>query len=122
MASQPGNEFREPAVQGFVQVNSIPPGAEIFVSSEFVGKTPLNLPLVPGKYVLTAEFKERTSRPRPVTVTADGTSQVSFDFRTGSGSTGRTVRRPKKKVDESPLTKIGRSIRNIFTTDEPKKR
>ena len=115
--------YRHTFPRGTVRVVSTPPGAEIFVGPDSVGEAPLEIPLPPGAHVLTAEFKDRTSRPRRVTVAVDALESVNFDFRTSAPSAAnRPVRRPKKKVEESALTKISRSIKNLFSADKSKKR
>jgi PEGA domain len=106
---------------GTVKVMSIPPGAEIFESEESLGTAPLELPLIAGTHTLTAEYKDRTSRPRRITIIEGGTETVRFDFSTSSETTARQPRRvKKKKTEESAFIKIGRSITNFFTDHKKK--
>ncbi len=121
VAEHGATEFAHDFPRGFVHVESTPPGAEIFVGEDAVGKAPLDLPLPPGSHVVTAEFQDRTSRPRKVEVVAGEEDKLSFDFRPSASTTSRTARRPKK-IEESALTKISRSIQNLFNGDKTKKR
>jgi hypothetical protein len=116
-------EYRHTFAHGLVHVDSTPPGAEIFLGENSAGRTPLDLPLPPGAHVLTADWENQTSRPRKIAVFADKAESVNFDFRTGTtGSSTVRKRRRAPKKPESAFTKIGRSLKNIFSSDKSKKR
>ncbi len=119
---EPSTEFVHEFPQGTVRVESAPTAAEIFVGDDLVGKAPLDIPLPPGAHIITAEYKDRTSRPRNITVVAGEKDKLSFDFRTSNATTTKGVRRRPKKKEETALTKIGRSIQNFFGGDKTKKR
>lgn len=46
------------AVQGTANINTVPSGADVFINNEAVGKTPIAVPLIGGKYSLTASLKD----------------------------------------------------------------
>ena len=114
--------FHHAFPHGTIKIESLPPGAEIFYGEDSLGQAPLEIPLPAGTHTLTAEFNDRTSRPRSVTLKEDELQSLRFDFRTSEGSTsGRKTRRVKKPAEESALTKVGRSIKNFFSSGKPKK-
>jgi hypothetical protein len=77
--------------------------------------TPLKVTVLEGTHMITADLNDRTARPRTVRIAPNEVESIRFDFTT-SASTAKSTRsrKPKKKVEESTFTKIGRSIKNIF--------
>jgi serine/threonine protein kinase len=110
-----------PSPSGSINVESQPAGAEIFCDGVSMGRAPLALNREPGTYVLTAKFEGRTARPRNAVVTDSGKETVRFIFERQASSTTRRTAKKKPAPEESAFTKIGRSIKNIFTNDKPKK-
>jgi serine/threonine protein kinase len=119
-----GTTLLEPEfAHGILKATSEPDGAEIFSDGKLLGTAPLEIPLPPEKYVITARQGGRTAKPRTVTLAADETEDVRFDFRTGtSTSTKSKNRRPrKKKVEDTVVTKIGRSLKTFFSGQKSRK-
>ncbi|MFN3198817.1 MAG: PEGA domain-containing protein [Bradymonadia bacterium] len=86
-----------------VQVQSTPPGADVYVAEVFQGKTPLTVKLKPGDHVLKLSKAGFEPEDRPVTVKADAKGPI-------------TVKIPLKVVAE-PTTALTRTERTIERTD-----
>lgn len=120
VAERGPTRFQQVFPHGTLKVESLPAGAEIYYGDDAIGIAPLEIPMPSGSHVLTAEFNDRTSRPRTVVVKEGGQHSVRFDFRTSESSTsGRRTHRPKKAAEPSTFTKIGRSLKTFFTGEKP---
>ncbi|HSI13273.1 MAG TPA: serine/threonine-protein kinase [Chthoniobacter sp.] len=112
--------FLQEFPHGSVKIRTQPDGAEITCDGRVIGVGPLEVELLPGSHEITAEWKGRVSRVRRVDLADAGQQTVTIDFRSGTSAASKS-RRSKPKEDDSMLTKIGRSIKTIFTGEKPKK-
>jgi hypothetical protein len=111
-----------PTVPGHIVVESQPSGAEIFCDDVSCGRTPLILDRSAGAYILRGKFSGRTAMPQAVVLNEGETEKVRFAFERPAANPVRRTTRKVAPVDDSPLTKIGRSIKNLFTGEKPKKK
>ncbi|MEP6670285.1 MAG: protein kinase [Chthoniobacter sp.] len=115
--------FLQQFPHGLVKIHTQPEGAAVICDGRDIGTSPLEVDLLPGAHDISAESNGRTSRTRHIQLADAAEQTVAIDFRTStaSSSSGRS-RRSKPKEDDTMLTKIGRSIKTIFTGEKPKKR
>ncbi|MEO8354085.1 MAG: serine/threonine-protein kinase [Chthoniobacteraceae bacterium] len=104
---------------GFVKVESLPPGAEVFDHDEPLGQAPLEISLPSGKHVIMAKFAGRESRPREFTLAEGETKALRFDFTPAETSSKSTPRqrsnsRQPRTEEESLPRKVGRSLKKVF--------
>ena len=121
MAGRGITRFHQSFPHGTVKVESLPPGAEVFIGEASIGETPLEIPLPPGPHSLVAELRGRAARPKVVSVVENQEQVVRFDFRGNESAAPRKPTRPRKREEESGLTKISRSIKTFFSGDKAKR-
>lgn len=114
-----GTVFQQEFPHGMVKVRSQPESAEVICDGQSVGNAPLDLPLLPGRHDITTRWNGREARVKTVQLVDAGEQSLAFDFR--SGSSPVRSHHAKKKEDDSVLTKIGRSFKNLFDGDSAKK-
>jgi serine/threonine protein kinase len=101
--------------QGTLKVESTPAGAEVFEGDKSLGVTPVDIALLEGTHLITAELGNRSARPRTVKIDHGELESLRFDFTTSnSASNSSHSRKSSKKPEPGALTKIGRSIKNLF--------
>jgi hypothetical protein len=112
--------FHRSLPRGKLRVESAPPGAEVFNGEVSLGRTPLQIAMPEGVHAITAEYDDRTARPRTVRIASGRTESLNFDF-TPAKSSSTTAskssrsRKPRRKVEPpGTFTKIGRSLKNFF--------
>lgn len=112
--------FLQEFPHGLVKIRTQPDGATVTCDGRVIGTGPLDIDLLPGSHEITAEWKGRVSRVRRVDLADAGQQTVTIDFRSGTSSAAKP-RRSKPKEDGSVFSKIGRSLKTMFTGEKPKK-
>jgi hypothetical protein len=112
--------FQQDFPHGIVKIRSQPEGADVLCDGREIGQTPLDWPVLPGRHELSARWNGRDARVRTIQIADAAEQTLSFDFRTGSSSARSRSRRSKKAEDDSMLTKVGRSLKTIFSGDKKK--
>jgi len=112
--------------QGSATITSSPSGAEIFLGTVSLGRTPLTVKLPSGKQLLTARSPDRAERTQTVVVEAGAPVKVAFQMPAQSQSQSRAKRTPsrsrsraKRKPPESTVDKIRQSLKDIFSRKSP---
>jgi hypothetical protein len=108
--------------RGSLSVTSTPDGAEVFLEARSLGRAPFSVDLPPGKQQLTARYPDRPERTQTVTIENGGSANASFRM---SAVEGRASARVKAKKPESFFDKVGRTLKNAFTSKpstSPKKK
>ncbi len=111
--------FQQTFPHGTLKVHTQPEYAEVFCDDRDLGPAPQEVDLLPGHHEIEASWNGRDAHPRSVQIADAAEQSINFDFRTGS-SPARS-HHPKKKQDDTVLAKIGRTFKNIFGGDKPKK-
>jgi serine/threonine protein kinase len=99
---------------GSATISSTPDGAEVFLGTRSLGKTPLTVDLPSGKQKLVAKMTNLSDRSQLVTIDSAATATVNFQLRTQSHSS-----RPKSTPSPSTFDKIGQSLKHVFGGKEP---
>jgi len=115
-----GTVVQQEFPHGVVKVHTQPESAEVICDGQSVGHGPLDLSLLPGRHDITARSNGREARIKTIQLADAGEQSLSFDFR--AGSSAAHSHHAKKKEDDSVLTKLGHTIKNIFAGDSSKKR
>ncbi len=100
---------------GSATVSSTPDGAEIFLGTRSLGKTPLTIDLPLGKQKLVAKMPDLSDRSQLVTIDSASIATVNFQLRPQSHSSHA------KSTPTPPSTfgKIGQSLKHVFGGKEP---
>jgi hypothetical protein len=108
--------FQQEFPHGIVKVHTQPELAEVICDGHLVGNAPLDLPLLPGRHVITARWSGHEAGARTIELPEDGEQSLAFNFHTGSSKSSSVTRshHSKKKEDDSVFTKIGRTFKNLF--------
>ncbi len=96
---------------GSASITSTPDGAEIFLGPRSLGHAPLTAELPLGTQQLSARYPDRPERSQTVTVDADAPVTVVFEMNTAS----QLASKSKPKPEKSTLSKIGQSLKNVFS-------
>jgi len=108
--------------QGSVTVTSSPDGAEVFLGTTSLGKTPLTVEVPAGKQQLIARFSDRPDRTQSVLVEEGKTSTLAFQLRSHSSSSSS---RARATPPPSLIGKVGESLKHVFSggaTPPPRRR
>jgi hypothetical protein len=105
--------------RGTVNVESQPPGADVYEGDTLLGTAPVSIALPPGNHTLVAEIDGHKPASRAVAIADDETKTLHIEFKTGAIGSGEGVtahhrHRPRKAAPESELTKIGRTLKTFF--------
>ncbi len=99
---------------GSASVTSTPDGAEVFLGTRSLGKTPLTVDLPLGKQKLVAKLSDMSDRSQVVTIDSATPATASFQMRERSHSRSKATPTPA-----SALNKIGQSLKHVFSGKEP---
>ena len=105
---------------GSATITSTPDGAEVFLGTRSLGKTPLTVDLPLGKQKLVAKMSNRPDSSELVTIDSATPATVSFQIRERSHSRSKPTPTPASALD-----KIGQSLKHVFggkPTPTPHKR
>lgn len=116
--------FQQEFPHGILKVDSKPQLVEVICDGHSVGNTPLDLPLLPGRHVITARWNSHEAEARTIEMAEADEQSLAFAFHTASTpaakstkSTATRSHHSKKKQDNSVLAKIGRTFKNLFGND-----
>ncbi|MDQ2659786.1 MAG: PEGA domain-containing protein, partial [Verrucomicrobiota bacterium] len=97
---------------GTITVTSAPDGAEIFLNTTSLGRTPLTVDLPTGKQPLVALFPDRGEKTQSVIVEDGQTTTIAFERKSRATSSSR--RRPTPPP--SLMDKVGQSLKHVFSS------
>jgi hypothetical protein len=95
---------------GSATITSTPDGAEIFLGTRSLGKTPLTIDLPLGKQKLTARLPDLPERGQTITIESATPATLAFQM----NARKRSSSRPKETPTPSALDKIGQSFKHLF--------
>ena len=85
--------FTLPAIYGYLEITSVPDGADVFIDSEFAGKTPLAKPLRPGTYELKVVMRGMGERSERITIQPGETRSIPYTLRASRSAPARYLLR-----------------------------